>query len=330
MESAGIAQRTTPPVGAPAEHPSPVRPGEHREPLSEGSAHLARAGALQVARDYLALTKPRIISLLLVTTVATMFVADPSGPALSVVLWTMLGGYLAAGGAGAINHYVDRDRDARMARTRGRPLVAGRIQPVHGLIFGIVLGALAAIQLALTVNVLSAVLALAGLLGYVLVYTVWLKPLTPQNIVIGGAAGAMPPLVGWAAATGSLTLNSLYPFAIVFLWTPPHFWALSLLIKDDYARTGVPMLPVVKGDAVTRRRILAYSIVLTAFTVLPWATGLFGVAYLMTALALGGVFVALAVRLALRPTRAAALRLYLSSLAYLALLFSAMALDRVL
>jgi protoheme IX farnesyltransferase len=281
-------------------------------------------------RDYIALTKPRIISLLLLTTVATMFVADPSGPPLSTVLWTMLGGYLAAGGAGAINHYIDRERDARMARTRSRPLVAGRIEPRHGLIFGIVLGALATVQLALTVNLLSAALALTGLLGYVFVYTVWLKPLTPQNIVIGGAAGAVPPLVGWAAATGGLALEALYPFGIVFLWTPPHFWALSLLIKDDYARTGVPMLPVVKGEPATRRQILVYTLVLVAFTLLPVATGFLGALYLSAALLLGGVFTALAVRLLRRPTRRAALRLYLSSLLYLALLFCAMAADRAI
>ncbi len=286
--------------------------------------------ALATLRDYISLTKPRIISLLLVTTVATMFVAEPSGPGLATVLWTMLGGYLAAGGAGAINHYLDRERDARMARTRARPLVSGRIEPWHGLVFGIVLGALATVQLAITVNALSAALALGGLLGYVFVYTLWLKPLTPQNIVIGGAAGAMPPLVGWAAATGSLALDALYPFAIVFLWTPPHFWALALLIKDDYARTGVPMLPVVRGDEVTRRQILAYSVVLVAFTVLPFLTALFGVAYLLSALVLGTAFIALAARLWLRPSRRAALRLYLSSLAYLALLFCAMALDRAL
>ena len=219
-----------------------------------------RSRSLATVRDYIALTKPRIISLLLLTTVATMIVADRAPSRRSRrVLWTMLGGYLAAGGAGAINHYLDRERDARMARTQGRPLVAGRIEPLHGLVFGIVLGALATVQLALTVNVLSAVLALAGLLGYVFVYTIWLKPLTPQNIVIGGAAGAVPPLVGWAAATGGLTLEALYPFGIVFLWTPPHFWALSLLIKDDYARTGVPMLPVVKGEAATRRQIVVYT-----------------------------------------------------------------------
>ena len=241
----------------------------------------------------------------------------------------MLGGYLAAGGAGAINHYLDREVDARMARTRGRPLVSGRIEPRHGLIFGIALGALAFVQLALTVNLLAAALAMAGLLGYVFVYTLWLKPLTPQNIVIGGAAGAVPPLVGWAAATGGLSAEALYPFAIVFFWTPPHFWALSLLIKDDYARTGVPMLPVVRGEAETRRQIVVYALVLLAVSLLPVAGGLFGAA-------LPGRRAAARRRLlrprpapARQPTRAAALRLYLYSLAYLALLFAAMAADKV-
>ena len=190
-------------------------PGGHRLTTMESATNTGELGAADtraacgagaplaaVLRDYLALTKPRIIALLLVTTVATMFVADPSGPALATILWTMLGGYLAAGGAGAINHYLERDRDARMARTCGRPLVAGRIEPRRGLVFGIALGALAIAELTLAVNALAAALALAGLLGYVFVYTLWLKPLTPQNIVIGGAAGAVPPLVGWAAATG--------------------------------------------------------------------------------------------------------------------------------
>ncbi|CAN5507976.1 hypothetical protein BH10ACT11_BH10ACT11_06940 [soil metagenome] len=285
---------------------------------------------LATVRDYLALTKPRIISLLLVTTVATMIVAKPEGLALSTVLWTMLGGYLAAGGSGAINHYIDRERDARMARTRSRPLVEGRIEPLHGLWFGIALGIAAAVQLSITVNVLAAALSMAGLLGYVFVYTLWLKPLTPQNIVIGGAAGAVPPLVGWAAATGGLTLDALYPFAIVFLWTPPHFWALSLLIKDDYARTGVPMLPVVRGDAFTRRQIVVYTVVLVAFTIAPVVTGLFGGLYLAGAVILGSAFLGLAVRLFRDPSKRAALQLYLTSLAYLALLFTAMALDRAL
>jgi heme o synthase len=290
----------------------------------------ARSARLDLLRDYLALTKPRIIALLLVTTVATMLVADPAGPPISIVIWTMLGGYLAAGGAGAINHYIDRDVDARMVRTRRRPLVSGRIEPLHGLLFGIGLGALAFLQLALTVNLLAAALAMAGLLGYVFVYTLWLKPLTPQNIVIGGAAGAVPPLVGWAAATGGLSAEAIYPFAIVFFWTPPHFWALSLLIKDDYARTGVPMLPVVRGEEETRRQILLYSFALVAVTLLPVAGGLLGLPYLGAALLLGGVFCALALRLRRTPRRATALRLYLFSLAYLALLFAAMAADRVL
>jgi heme o synthase len=309
-------------------------------PVTLGGARAARAEPVwplqadrplaAVLRDYLALTKPRIIGLLLVTTVATMFVADPSGPSLATILWTVLGGYLAAGGAGAINHYLERDRDARMDRTRARPLVEGRIDPRHGLAFGIGLGTLATAQLALTVNVLAAALALAGLLGYVLVYTVWLKPRTTHNIVIGGAAGAVPPLVGWAAATGGLALDALYPFGIVCLWTPPHFWALALLLKDDYARAQIPMLPVARGEAATRRQILVYSVVLVAFTVLPYVTGLFGGLYLAAALALGAAFLALAARLWLRPSRREAVVLHLASLAYLALLFFAMAVDRAL
>ena len=278
----------------------------------------------------MALTKPRIISLLLWTTVMTMFVARPTGLALSTVLWTCLGGYLAAGGAGAINHYIDRDIDARMGRTRGRPIVSGRIEPVHALVFGIALGVIATVQLAVTVNALAAALALAGLLGYTLMYTAWLKPRTPQNIVIGGAAGAIPPLVGWAAATGSLTIDAIYPFAIIFLWTPPHFWALALLISDDYERTGVPMMPVVRGADYTRTRILAYSVVLVTFTIVPVITGLFGGIYLAAAVVLGGAFIIGAARLLRDHSRRSALRLYLGSLAYLFLLFAAMAADRVI
>jgi heme o synthase len=259
-----------------------------------------------------------------------MFVADPSGPGLSTILWTCLGGYLAAGGAGAINHYIEREPDARMARTRGRPLASGRIEPRRGLLFGSTLGLVAVVQLAVTVNVLTAALAAAGLLGYVFVYTLWLKPRTPQNIVLGGAAGAMPPLVGWAAATGELSAQALWMFAIVFFWTPPHFWALSLLISDDYARTGVPMLPVVRGETTTRHQIVGYALLLVAITIGPVITGLFGTAYLIAALALGAGFVGLALVLLANPSRPAARRLYLSSLAYLALLFVAMALDRSL
>ena len=310
---------------------TPLDTGVPAAPPGRGLASASsRGSALEIARDYLALTKPRIIALLLVTTVATMLVADPAGPPLATVIWTMIGGYLAAGGAGAINHYLDREVDARMARTRRRPLVSGRIEPRHGLLFGIALGTLAFAQLAITVNLLAAALAMVGLLGYVFVYTLWLKPLTPQNIVIGCAAGAVPPLVGWAAVTGGLSVDALYPFAIVFFWTPPHFWALSLLIKDDYARTGVPMLPVVRGEKETLRQILIYSVVLLAVSLLPVIGGLFGGLYLAAALALGGIFCALALRLRANPSKATALRLYLYSLAYLALLFAAMAADRVL
>ena len=282
-----------------------------------------------VIRDYISLTKPRIISLLLLTTVATMFVADPAGPPLSLILWTMLGGYLAAGGAGAINHYIDRGRDAQMARTDSRPLANGRIEPIHGLIFGIALGAIAFFQLWLTVNLLSAGLAMLGLLGYVFLYTMWLKPITPQNIVIGGSAGAVPPLVGWAAASGSLTLEALWPFLIIFFWTPPHFWALSLMIKDDYERTGVPMLPVVKGEAETRKQILIYTLIMVAVTIGPFVTGLLGGLYLASAIGLGAVFIGMSVMLFRNPDTNITLRLYLYSLAYLALLFVAMAIDAV-
>lgn len=286
--------------------------------------------AIRVANDYVSLTKPRIISLLLLTTVATMFIAEPSGLQISTILWTMLGGYLAAGGAGAINHYLDRDRDAKMKRTRGRPLASGRIAPVRGLIFGVVLGVAATAQLALTVNPLAAALSLAGLLGYAFVYTLWLKPRTPENIVLGGAAGAIPPLVGWAAATGGLSVDAFWPFAIVFFWTPPHFWALSLLIADDYAATGTPMLPNVHGEETTRRRILLYTLVLTAVSIAPAFTGLFDTPYLVVAAILDAGLIAGSLILFRHPSRKAARNLYLGSLAYLALLFCAMALDRVL
>jgi protoheme IX farnesyltransferase len=325
MESVAEATRS----GAGPEVGGANAPAAAVRPVPSIEAREGRRSVSSILGDYIALTKPRIISLLLVTTVVAMFVADPAGPALATVLWTMLGGYLAAGGAGAINHYLERESDARMARTRTRPLASGRIAPLHGLVFGIALGAIAVVELAVAVNVLTATLALAGLLGYAFVYTLWLKPLTPQNIVIGGAAGAVPPLVGWAAATGGLELGALALFAVVFMWTPPHFWALALLIKDDYARTGVPMLPVVYGEAATRRQILAYAVALVATTLLPAAGGLFGAPYFVAAIVLGAVFVGLAVRLNLRQSRRAALHLYLGSLAYLALLFCAMAIDRV-
>jgi heme o synthase len=284
--------------------------------------------ARELAGDYVALTKPRVISLLLVTTLASMFVAD-SSPGLGVILATMLGGYLAAGGAGAINHYIERDIDARMQRTSRRPLPAGRIEARAALWFGIVLGVAAFALFALAVNMTAALLAMGGLLGYGFVDTMWLKPMTSQNIVIGGAAGAVPPLVGWAAAAGHLDASAFYLFAIVFYWTPPHFWALALLIKDDYARTGIPMLPVVDGEAETRRQILLYGWLLLAITALPLVGGLFGPVYGVAAAVLDLVFLGLCVRLYRRGDRRSAAILFHYSLVYLALLFAAMAIDRI-
>ena len=281
--------------------------------------------ARSVLSDYLELTKPKVQSLLLLTTIATMYVAGD--PSMALVALTCLGGYLSAGGAGAVNHWFDRDIDARMARTATRPIPAGRISPTAALLFGCTLAALSVVELSLTVNVLAASLSFAGFLGYVLVYTVWLKRRSAQNIVIGGAAGAVPPLVGWAAVTGSVGGTAVLLFFIVFFWTPPHFWALSLLMKDEYARVGIPMLPVVHGEDETRRQILIYTVLLYAVTQLPFCAGGFGAVYLAASMLLGLGFIAGAVRLYRRADRRSALRLYLYSLAYLALLFCAMVAD---
>src|SRR5688500_6950696 len=271
------------------------------------------------------MTKPKVQSLLLFTTITTMYVAGD--PSLGLVALTCLGGALSAGGAGAINHALDRDIDRVMKRTADRPVASGRVSARAAIVYGVVLGCGSFALLSLTVNPLAAALALSGLLGYVFVYTIWLKRRTPQNIVIGGAAGAVPPLVAWAATTGSINGTAIYLFAIVFFWTPPHFWALSLLMKDDYARVGVPMLPVVRGEAETRRQILLYTVLLYAVTQLPFCAGGFGVTYLVASLVLGGLFIAGAVRLYRRPSRKTALRLYLFSLAYLAALFVSMVVD---
>jgi protoheme IX farnesyltransferase len=276
----------------------------------------------QLLGDYAELTKPKVQSLLLLSTITTMYVAGDPSPLL--VLLTCLGGYLSAGGAGAVNHWFDRDIDAQMARTATRPIPSGRVSPHAALIFGCVLAALSLLELSLTVNPLAAALSFSGFLGYVLVYTVWLKRRTPQNIVIGGAAGAVPPLVGWAAVTGSVSGTAVLLFFIVFFWTPPHFWALSLLMKDEYAKVGVPMLPVVRGEAETRRQILLYTVLLYAVTQLPFCAGGFGGIYLACSIVLGLGFIAGAIRQA---DRRSALQLYLFSLAYLALLFCAMVAD---
>ena len=283
------------------------------------------SGWRQVVSDYVALTKPKVQSLLLLTTVCTMEIAGD--PSVGLIALTVLGGYLSAGGAGAVNHWYDRDIDALMPRTANRPVPSGRVAPRAALIYGCVLSALSFALLATTVNLLAATLALSGFLGYVFVYTVWLKRRTPQNIVIGGAAGAVPPLVGWAAVTGGLGGMPLYLFAIVFFWTPPHFWALSLLMKKEYERVGIPMLPVVRGEQETRKQILLYAVLLWAVTQLPFCAGGLGTLYLVSSLALGAMFIGGAVVLYRRADRRSALRLYLFSLAYLAALFAAMVLD---
>jgi heme o synthase len=285
----------------------------------------AAFGARQVLADYVELTKPKVQTLLLFTTAATMEIAGNPSP--SKIALTCLGGYLSAGGAGAVNHYWDRDIDLRMKRTASRPIPSGRVSPRAALIYGVSLAALSFALLSLTVNLLAASLALTGFVGYVGVYTVWLKRRTPQNIVIGGAAGAIPPLVGWAAVHGSLAWTPVYLFAIVFYWTPPHFWALSLLMKDEYAKAGVPMMPVVRGERETRRQILLYTLLLYAISQLPFCAGEFGGIYLVASIILGCAFIAGAVLLYRRADRITALRLYLFSLLYLALLFGAMVAD---
>ena len=296
-----------------------------------------QATVLSVVSDYISLTKPPIILLLLVTALGGMFLAAQGTPPVSIMLLLMLGGGAAAGGAGAINHYLDRDIDGVMVRTRRRPLPGRRISPGGALVFGVVLNVFAFVLLAAGVNFLAASLTLSGTLFYVFVYTWWLKRATPQNIVIGGAAGSIPPVAGWAAVTGGLEMPALYLFAIVFFWTPPHFWALALLLKEDYARAGIPMLPVVKGVAATRRNILVYTVAVVAISVLFFlTTDAVGWVYLASVLVLGGLFLASAWRLVSLGPDASGLdgsrkarQLYLYSLLYLGLVFLSMILDSV-
>ena len=307
-------------AGTPAEQTAAAEPvNEPRE---------ARPSLLS---DLVTLTKPRIISLLLLTTVAPMFITPAGLPTISQVLWVVLGGYLMAGGANAINMWFDRDIDSKMSRTRSRPIPAGRLSPEFGLSFGVGLGVVAFAIFWYQVNHLSAWLALGGLLFYVLVYTVWLKRSSPQNIVIGGAAGAFPPLVGYAAMTGKLDLAAVYLFAIVFYWTPPHFWALALVKQGEYARAGIPMLPVVRGEARTKYEMLVYSLILLPLTILPTVFGAMGVFYAVAAALLGGRLVWYCLQLRRqRNSMPLAWRMYRYSLIYLALLFVAMGVDRAI
>jgi protoheme IX farnesyltransferase len=278
-------------------------------------------------RDLVMLTKPRIISLLLVTTVAPMFVAGSPGWLLVVVV--LVGGYLMAGGANAVNMYLDRDIDTQMARTKLRPIPSGRMGPRAVLAFGVALATAATFLLARFTNVLAALLALGGFYFYVFIYTRWLKRTTPQNIVIGGAAGAFPPLVGWAAMTGTIDLTAVYLFLIIFYWTPPHFWALALLKQRDYGKAGVPMAPLVWGERETMRQMVWYNVILIALTLLPVTFGAFGIIYLISALVLGGILLAGVIRVAMATEwTKPAWQVYKFSLLYLALLFLAMVIDR--
>jgi protoheme IX farnesyltransferase len=279
---------------------------------------------------YVALTKPRIIELLLVTTVPTMVVAERGLPSGWLVLATLVGGALAAAGANAVNMYIDRDIDRLMKRTRKRPLVTGEIAPAQALVFAIVLEVAAAVELWLLVNPLSAALAVSATLFYVFVYTLWLKRTSSQNIVIGGAAGAVPVLVGWAAVRNSLGLAPLVLFAIIFYWTPPHFWALAIRYREDYERADVPMLPVVASFATTARRILLYTLILWAITLLFWPVAGMGDLYLAAAVVLGGLFTWHATRLAREGTAERAMRLFGYSITYVTLLFGAMAVDQLI
>jgi protoheme IX farnesyltransferase len=283
----------------------------------------------QRARDFLTLTKPIVVLLLLVTTYAGMVVGGKAWPTLSLTFWTLLGGFMAAGGSSALNQYIDRDLDKNMQRTSKRPLAAGRMSPAEGLAFGLALSVLSFYIYAGFVNLLAAFLSLAGIIYYVILYSVLLKKATVQNIVIGGGAGAIPPLVGWAAATGSLNVPALFLFAIVFMWTPPHFWALAIVRKKDYSRAGVPMMPVVRGDKATRWQILIYTLELVAITLLLPVFKFTGTIYLISALVLGGSLIYTAWKVWKVPGNKVAWRMYRWSSMYLAFIFLALMLDAV-
>jgi protoheme IX farnesyltransferase len=280
-------------------------------------------------KDYVSLTKPGVISLLILTTITSMYITPAGKPELALVIWTTIGGWLMAAASHAYNCYLDRDIDVLMGRTGRRPIPSGRIPGWHALVLGSVLMILAAVILVVYANWLTAALAFAGLVYYVLIYTMWLKRSSVQNIVIGGGAGAFPPLVGWAAATGSLTLPSLFLFAIIFYWTPPHFWALAIIRSKDYARAGIPMLPVIAGDNETRWQIVLYTMLMFVVTIMPTPLQMLGMAYLVMASVLGVIFSYYAINLYRQGTTASAWGLYRFSLLYLALLFGAMVVDRV-
>lgn len=298
--------------------------------MSTQTASIAQRRFRDVAADYFSLTKPTIIIWLEITTVAGMVMAARGWPSTGLVLATVVGGWLAASASHVINCWYDRDIDSEMRRTHARPLGEGRIDPKSALVFGILLIVLANVVFLTFVNLLADLYSNLAFAIYVGIYTVWLKRRSVNNIVIGGAAGALPPLIGWVAVQNSVSIGALCCFATVFYWTPPHFWALALLVERDYSTARVPMLPVVRGQSLTRLHILFYTIILSAVTMVPFITGTFGTLYLFSALALDAAFVGLAVWCRFSQSKQAARTLFFYSLAYLALLFGAMAADRVL
>jgi protoheme IX farnesyltransferase len=284
----------------------------------------------QTISSYIDLMKPHVTVLLLGTTLAAMAIAQRGLPPLGLVLATLLGGAMSAGSANCINCYIDRDIDQIMGRTQRRSLPSGKVQPTQALFFGLILGVGSFLILTFFVNLLSALLATSAILFYVFVYTIWLKRTSAQNIVIGGAAGAVPVLVGWAAVTNSITLSAIWLFAIIFYWTPPHFWALSLLIQKDYEKASIPMMPVVMGEPETRKQIFLYSLLLLAVTLVLFAMGAMGYLYLAGALVLGGILVYMSVRLLRDKTKKWARTLFWYSNCYLAMIFAVMVIDRVI
>jgi protoheme IX farnesyltransferase len=292
------------------------------------SSRPTQTNSLRKLGDYVLLTKPVIVGLLLATTLGAMLVAQRGLPSLSLLFISLLGGAMTAGGASALNSYFDRDIDPLMGRTSRRPLSTGRISPREALVFGLLMVAGGTVVFALLVNLLSAILALFGAFYYAVLYTLVLKRRTPQNVVIGGAAGAIPPLVGWAAVTNEVNLLAVYLFLIIFYWTPPHTWALMLMVRKDYERVHVPMMPVARGEPETRRQIVLYSLLMVAITLIPFSLRDLGIVYLATALVLGARFLHLALRLSRDGSKHTARKLYYYSNAYLALLFLAMVLDQ--
>lgn len=295
---------------------------------------VAGLGALQsateTAKQFYALTKPRVVALIIFTAVVGMFLAVPGVPDLMLLIWGTLGIGLAAAAGAAVNQILDVEADREMSRTSGRPLVRGQLERSHALVFAIGLGLISMVMLVVFVNTLTAVLTFASLIGYAVIYTMYLKRATPQNIVIGGAAGAAPPLLGWAAVTGEVTHDALLLFLIIFTWTPPHFWALALYRKAEYAKVDIPMLPVTHGDKYTRLHILLYSILLAAVSIMPVATRMSGLVYLISAIVLNGIFIGYAIKLYRNYSDALSKKAFAWSIQYLALLFAMMLIDHYL